>query len=100
MNRFKDGWAKEYMKLGFETEFEGMKCFAVNLGLCTSDYFKSLPNGEYDVLMPFVFDGNQFIVSMYSTTVDVSEIVKKYGGGGNKGASGFQCYDLPFYKIG
>jgi oligoribonuclease NrnB/cAMP/cGMP phosphodiesterase (DHH superfamily) len=96
MTIFRDGWAKEYMKLGFETEFEGAKCFAVNLGHCNSDYFKSLPPGKYDVLMPFVFDGNQYTVSLYSTTIDVSEIAKKYGGGGHKGASGFQCKELPF----
>jgi oligoribonuclease NrnB/cAMP/cGMP phosphodiesterase (DHH superfamily) len=100
MIAFRDGWAKEYMKLGFETEFEGVKCFAVNLGHCNSEYFKSLPNGKYDVLMPFSFNGDKFTVSMYSKTVDVSEIAKKYGGGGHKGASGFQCYSLPFHKIG
>lgn len=98
MNLFKDGWAKGYMKLGFETEFEGVKCFAVNLGHCNSEYFKSLPDGKYDVLMPFSFNGDIFTVSMYSKTVDVSEIAKKYGGGGHKGASGFQCHDLPFHK--
>lgn len=99
MTTFRDGWAKEYMKLGFETELEGAKCFAVNLGHCNSDYFKSLPEGKYDVLMPFVFDGKVFTVSLYSSTVDVSEIAKKYGGGGHKGAAGFQCLKLPWIWI-
>jgi oligoribonuclease NrnB/cAMP/cGMP phosphodiesterase (DHH superfamily) len=98
MNAFRDGWARDYMNLGFESEFEGVKCFAVNLGRCNSEYFKSLPVGKYDVLMPFVFDGNQYTVSLYSTTIDVSEIAKKHGGGGHKGASGFQCKELPFKK--
>lgn len=98
MNAFRDGWARDYMNLGFESEFEGAKCFAVNLGRCNSEYFKSLPVGEYDVLMPFVFDGDQYAVSLYSTTIDVSEIAKKHGGGGHKGASGFQCKELPFKK--
>lgn len=96
MIQYRDNWAKNYMKLGFETEFEGHKCFAVNLGCCNSEYFKSLPEGEYEILMPFVFDGNVYTVSLYSTTVDVSEIAKKYGGGGHKGASGFQIKELPF----
>ena len=100
MNIFRDGWAKSYMDLGFETEFEGYKCYAVNLGRCNSEYFKSLPEGKYDVLMPFVFNGDIFTVSMYSKTVDVSEICKKYGGGGHKGAAGFQCTTLPFKKCG
>ncbi len=99
MIQYRDNWAKNYMKLGFETEFEGHKCFAVNLGCCNSDYFKSLPEGKYEILMPFVFDGNVYTVSLYSTTVDVSEIAKKYGGGGHKGASGFQIKELPFKKL-
>lgn len=99
MTQYRDNWAKNYMKLGFETEFEGHKCFAVNLGCCNSDYFKSLPEGEYEILIPFVFDGNVYTVSLYSTTVDVSEIAKKYGGGGHKGASGFQIKELPFKKL-
>lgn len=98
MTAFRDGWAKDYIKLGFETEFEGVTCFALNLGHCNSEYFKSLPSGKYDALMPFVFDGNQYTVSLYSKTTDVSEIAKKYGGGGHKGASGFQCKELPFKK--
>ena len=86
------------MDLGFETIFENHKCFAVNLGNCNSEYFKSLPEGKYDILIPFVYDGNIFIVSMYSKTVDVSEIAKKYNGGGHKGASGFQVKELPFKR--
>jgi oligoribonuclease NrnB/cAMP/cGMP phosphodiesterase (DHH superfamily) len=98
MRLFRDGWAENYMKLGFETIFEGVKCYAVNLGHCNSEYFKSLSDGKYDVFIPFVFDGDQYTVSLYSKTVDVSEIAKIYGGGGHKGASGFQCRELPFRK--
>ncbi|KKK68475.1 hypothetical protein LCGC14_2943690 [marine sediment metagenome] len=94
MLRFRDGWAKQYMDLGFETIFENNKCFAVNLGHCNSDYFKS-KNG-FDIFIPFVFDGTRYTVSLYSTTVDVSIIAKKYGGGGHKEASGFVCTELPF----
>lgn len=99
MTAFRDGWAKEYMKLGFEVSFEGIKCFAVNLGHCNSEYFKSVESKGYEILMPFVFDGDRYTVSLYSKTVDVSEIAKKYGGGGHKGASGFQCKQLPFKKL-
>lgn len=98
MTKYRDNWARNYMDLGFETIFENHKCFAVNLGNCNSEYFKSLPEGKYDILIPFVYDGNIFIVSMYSKTVDVSEIAKKYNGGGHKGASGFQVKELPFKR--
>lgn len=100
MNIYRDGWAKSYMELGFETEFEGYHIFAVNLGRCNSEYFKSLPEGKYDAFMPFVFDGEQYTVSIYSKTIDVSKIALKYGGGGHKGASGFRCKELPFKKKG
>jgi oligoribonuclease NrnB/cAMP/cGMP phosphodiesterase (DHH superfamily) len=98
MIKFRDGWARDYMKLGFEVYFQGLTCFAVNLGHCNSDYFKSLPEGKYDIFMPFVFDGNVYTVSLYSKTVDVSKIAKRYNGGGHKGAAGFQCKELPFVK--
>ena len=99
MIKYRDGWAKGYLeRFGFETEFEGLKCFAVNLGNCNSEYFKSLPEGKYDVFIPFAFNGEKYTVSMYSTTVDISGICKKYGGGGHAKAAGFQCKELPFTK--
>ena len=44
------------------------------------------------------FNGEKWIVSMYSTTCDISGICKKYGGGGHSKAAGFQCTVLPFKK--
>ena len=99
MLKYRDGWAKEYLKrFGFETDFEGLKCFAVNLGNCSSEYFKSLPDGKYDAFMPFAYNGEKWTVSMYSKTHDVSDICKKYGGGGHAKAAGFTCKELPFKK--
>ena len=99
MIKYRDGWAKSYLeRFGFETEFEGLKCFAVNLGNCNSEYFKSLPEGKYDAFMPFVFNGEKWTVSMYSTTHDISDICKKHGGGGHAKAAGFTCIELPFKK--
>lgn len=99
MIKYRDGWAKGYLnRFGFETEFEGLRCFAVNLGNCNSEYFKSLPTGKYDAFMPFAFNGEKYTVSMYSTTVDISGICKKYGGGGHAKAAGFHCTKLPFRK--
>ena len=98
MVEFRDGWARDYLSLGFLTYFEGYKCFALNLGRCNSEYFKTIQLGRYDIYIAFVFDGVQYSVSMYSQVVDVSEIAKKHGGGGHKGAAGFICADLPFSK--
>jgi oligoribonuclease NrnB/cAMP/cGMP phosphodiesterase (DHH superfamily) len=94
--KYRAQWAKEFMKSwSFPVEFEGHKCIAANLGHCNSSYFDSIDDG-YDILMPFIFDGKKWTVSLYSKTVDVSQIAKKYGGGGHKGASGFQCERLPW----
>ena len=99
MIKYRDGWAKSYLeRFGFEVEFEGLKCFAVNLGNCNSEYFKSLPEGEYDAFMPFAFNGEKWTVSMYSTTHDISGICKRHGGGGHAKAAGFTCVELPFKK--
>jgi oligoribonuclease NrnB/cAMP/cGMP phosphodiesterase (DHH superfamily) len=97
MMQYRDGWAKSVMEIGFESEFEGHSCYAVNLPRCNSQYFDSLEK-EYDMLTPFYWNGEQWIVSLYSTKIDVSEIAVKYGGGGHKGAAGFQCAELPFKK--
>ena len=97
MLKYRDGWAKEYLKrFGFEVNFEGLNCFAVNLGNCNSEYFKSIPEGKYDAFMPFAYNGEKWTVSMYSKTHDVSDICKKYGGGGHSQAAGFTCKELPF----
>jgi oligoribonuclease NrnB/cAMP/cGMP phosphodiesterase (DHH superfamily) len=40
MTKYRDNWAKNYMSIDFDTMFEGHKCFAVNLGMCNSEYFK------------------------------------------------------------
>jgi len=95
--KYRDMWAADYVgNLGFAVEIEGYNCWAVNLGRCNSEYFKGIPGP--DIYVPFVFDGKKYTVSLYSTTVDVSVIAKKYGGGGHKGASGFVCLELPFRK--
>jgi uncharacterized protein len=81
--------------LGFECEFEGYKCFAINRGKISSDRLGERIK-QYDILLPYFHDGKKFTVSLYSEKIDVSIIAKKYGGGGHKGASGFQCKELPF----
>jgi oligoribonuclease NrnB/cAMP/cGMP phosphodiesterase (DHH superfamily) len=98
MRLYRDHWAKEYCRTkGFEVELEGYKAYALNLGLCNSEYFKSIEYKEYDILMPFCFDGKLWVFSLYSKTIDVSEIAKRYGGGGHRGAAGFQMDYLPSF---
>lgn len=99
MMTYRDGWATEVCKdKGFYVDFEGHRCFALNLPNCNSDYFKSVDSSTYEILMPFSFNGEKWTYSLYSKTVDVSEIAKKYGGGGHRGASGFVNAELILHK--
>lgn len=82
----------------FWTTFEGHKSICCNAGSVSSQLFDSIKE-DYDLMIPFVFDGKQWTVSLYTKKdIDCSEIAKKYGGGGHKQAAGFQCKELPFKK--
>ncbi len=85
---------------GFEVELDGLRCLAVNKGLTGSLLFASRYDPEkHDAMLAFCLrKSGQWTVSLYSdkSDVDVSEICKARGGGGHKGAAGFQCAILPF----
>jgi hypothetical protein len=83
---------RQIKRYGFEVSFEGHNTLAINargsgemgalirqqgyeIGYC---YIDAVQNGE---LVTFV--------TLYSDRVDVSEIARKYGGGGHAGAAGF-----------
>ena len=84
----------------FFAMFEGYKAVCCNNAGAGSQLFDSVKE-EYDLMMPMVYDGNTWSVSIYSKRkdIDCSELAKKYGGGGHFSASGFQCKELPFKKI-
>ena len=80
----------------FFVTFEGYKAICCNVGSTSSQLFDSVKE-DYDLMIPFIFDGKQWTVSLYTKKdIDCSEIAKKYGGGGHKKAAGFQCEKLPF----
>ncbi len=81
---------------GFDCIFLGYNCRALNLAMCGSECFGE-EFKKYEIVIPFVWDGDKFTVSLFSDKkVDVSEIAKQYGGGGHKYAAGFVCDKLPF----
>jgi len=86
---------KAYLEAyGFIGEFEGHTAIVCNHALVGSEFFDSCQ--EYKLLILFVFTGQRFAVSLYSRDgLDVSELAKKYGGGGHHSAAGFQCRELP-----
>jgi len=82
----------------FFTEFEGYKAIACNAGSVSSQLFDSVTE-DYDLMMPFCYDGKIWTISIYTKKdIDCSELAKKYGGGGHKQAAGFQCKELPFIR--
>ena len=103
--------AKNALKLGFEIKLsipkstdgvflnitETFRFLAFNKdrfnpGNFDIDYIKE----GYDGAASFYYNGKSWLFSLYSSKddVDVSEIAKFYGGGGHKGAAGFQVKNI------
>ena len=97
--RYRNNQAESLIKAwSFFAEFEGYKAICCNAGSVSSQLFDSVKE-DYDLMIPFIFDGKQWTVSLYTKKdIDCSELAKKYGGGGHKQAAGFQCKELPFKK--
>ncbi len=86
---------------GFECTFAGLRCIAVNKGLTNSKIFDSVWDPKkYDAMLTFCMINPEkgWTISLYTDKpdIDVSEIAKAHGGGGHKGAAGFQCKVLPW----
>ena len=85
-------------------QWEGLTFLCLNTARCNSLTFaaRDVKGLGIDALMGFFFNGKQWTVSLYHsqhrTDIDLSEIAKKYGGGGHRGACGFQCSKLPFMQ--
>ncbi len=81
----------EGAKRSFEVNFHGHKAMAVNWGLESSEmgeyFYKDL---GYEIAIIFYYTGDVWNFSLRSDKIDVSELAKKYGGGGHPGASGFR----------
>jgi hypothetical protein len=89
------------MQRSFLVDFEGVKFLALTTARCNSLTFasKDIPETGHDALMGFYWNG-KWNVSLYHakhrTDLDLSTIAVSYGGGGHKGACGFQIEKLPF----
>ena len=94
--QYRDTYCAEMRKaFGFETRIGGCRAYALNAYRFGSLAFGPLMD-DYDVCAAFAYDGKRWTVSLYSTSVDVSVIAKKMGGGGHKGAAGFTRDSFPF----
>lgn len=88
---------KKYINaFGYAIDFCGYKAYAVNKGLASSLLFNSIEDTKYDLFIAYVRTKNgKWKFSLYSKTLDVSTIAKQYGGGGHKGAAGFEVDSIP-----
>ena len=88
----------------FLLDFAGLKFLCLNTARCNSNTFtaRDVPETGHDALMAFYFNGKVWTVSLYHahhrTDLDLSLIAVKHGGGGHRGACGFQCATFPFAK--
>lgn len=79
-----------------------LRAICVNRGFTNSKVFDSVWNPtEYDIMITFCrlpLPKRKWTVSLYSDKpeIDCGAIAKNFGGGGHKGAAGFQCDELPF----
>ncbi|RPH72964.1 hypothetical protein EHM76_05685 [bacterium] len=94
--RYRDNYCEGLCKaFGYETEIDGVKAYACNQFMFGSKGFGEHFN-QYPLCLAYIHNGRQFIVSLYSETIDVSVIAENHGGGGHKGAAGFNCEQLPW----
>ena len=98
--KYMGSYCKELKKsFAYETEFHGILCLVMNVGMYGSEAFGE-DIDKYQMVITYIHDGCNYTVSLYSSkTVDVSVIAKEYGGGGHAGAAGFVCKELPFKKL-
>jgi len=86
--------------LCFETELNGLRLLAANAGPTNSRFFRARwDTTKYDAMCLFQWrpGPGKWLISLYTDKpdIDVSETCKRRGGGGHKGAAGFECDELP-----
>jgi oligoribonuclease NrnB/cAMP/cGMP phosphodiesterase (DHH superfamily) len=90
--------AQNALKLSFERKFEGKKFLCFNKERFNPKNF-NISQEEYDGFICFWFNPTSgWNFSIYSDTIDCSEVAVKCGGGGHKGAAGW-IYDFDKEQI-
>lgn len=90
---------KSKCALAYERKFEGLNAIILNENVPGSVVFDEIwDENKYDIMISYCYNGTFYRVSLYTTksTVDVSEICKKYGGGGHKKAAGFIATNIGY----
>jgi uncharacterized protein len=99
--RAKDKDTRELSENKFKLNIAGHEVWAVNVPYTfSSDMGHLLGKGE-PFAATYYFDGKDYIFSLRSDDngLDVSEIAKKFGGGGHKHAAGFKVQSMGFIQL-
>lgn len=79
---------------GFDVVFEGLTFRALNIARCNSLTFTAALKPHHDGCLAYFFNGKKWRFSLYHAVGkehhDLSQIAVKYGGGGHRGACGFE----------
>lgn len=84
---------------GYETILCGLPCYVLNKRR-NSDIFSHYIE-DYDIVLSYIYNGDNYVYSVYSTKdeVDCSKVAELFGGGGHKGAAGFSTKHLIVNKL-
>ena len=100
---FKETLVEEIIGYSYSVEFEGYKVLAVDSVLFATEIGNQLCRINPPFGIIWHEDGDMVKISLRSDgSVDVSEIARKYGGGGHRAAAGFELKDIkgiPWKKI-
>lgn len=91
---------KKCQQIAFDLNFCDLRCIAMN-NLDGSIAFESRYDPAiYDAMISFTYFKAKWKISLYTTKddIDVSQIAKRFGGGGHRKAAGFFCDTLPFWN--
>lgn len=77
----------------FEREAYGLRALCINTNFMSSEtMITKFDSSKHDIMIGFAYNGNNWGISLRSIEggADVSQIARERGGGGHKGAAGFQ----------
>lgn len=97
IQKYIDNDNAEYLRCyGFEASIDGIKVYAVNKS--SNSWIFGDKINEYDAVVAFVFNGDQYKYSLFSSKygANCQKIAESHGGGGHKHAAGFlsDTFDL------
>lgn len=91
--------AQIIVERGFDVTFEGLKFRALNIARCNSMTFTAAIKPEHEGCLAYFWNGQKWRFSLYQVEhrkdIDLSVIAVKNGGGGHRGACGFELERLP-----